>query len=169
MPGSAVSDARDTQTVRVLRGMLLAVFFLGTLGTGIELMLLGHYAELPQLIPGGMILLALAFLAAWILIRGRVILRVFQVFMFLFVASGTLGIYLHYQSNVEFELEMNPSATRRELIWESLTGAMPLLAPGTMVQLGVVGLLYTFRHPIFSVTRETERSSHDAYEAHDDM
>ena len=64
---------------------------------------------------------------------------------------------------------MNPSATRRELIWESLTGAMPLLAPGTMVQLGVVGLLYTFRHPIFSVTRETERSSHDAYEAHDDM
>ena len=90
MPGSAVSDARDTQTVRVLRGMLLAVFFLGTLGTGIELMLLGHYAELPQLIPGGMILLALAFLAAWILIRVRVILRVFQVFMFLFVASGTL-------------------------------------------------------------------------------
>lgn len=37
--------------------MLLAVYFLGIFGTGIELVLLGHYAELPQLIPGGMILL----------------------------------------------------------------------------------------------------------------
>ena len=148
--------------------MLLAVYFLGIFGTGIELVLLGHYAELPQLIPGGMILLAFAFLATWILTRARVVLLVFQVLMFLFVASGALGIYLHYQSNVEFELEMNPSATGLELIWESLTGAMPVLAPGTMVQLGLVGLLYTYRHPIFSVSWETERSSLDAHEAHDD-
>ena len=168
MPSAPVSDARDTQTVSVLRRLLLAVCFLGIVGTGIELLLLEHYAELLQRIPGGMLLLALVLLAAWILTRVRVVLRIFQVLMLLFVASGALGIYLHYQSNVDFEREMNPSATGRELIQESLTGAMPVLAPGMMVQLGVVGLLYTYRHPIFSVPWETEPSSLDVHEVLND-
>ena len=35
----------------VLRKMLVAVFLLGTLGTGIELVLLEHYAELAHWFP----------------------------------------------------------------------------------------------------------------------
>ena len=134
----------------VLRKMLLAVFLLGTLGTGIELVLLEHYAELAQLVPVGMILIGLVVLAMWLLSGVRAILRVFQICMLLFVLAGAVGIFLHYDSNVEFELEMNPSAAGWSLIWASLTGAMPALAPGTMIQLGLVGLLYTYRHPIFA-------------------
>jgi hypothetical protein len=48
---------------------------------------------------------------------------------------------------VVFELEMNPSAGGTQLVWESLSGAMPALAPGTLFQLGLVGLLYTYPHP----------------------
>ena len=130
--------------------MLLAVFLLGALGTGIELVLLEHYSELAQLIPPGLILGGLVVLAMWFLSGVPAVLRVFQVSMLLFVLAGVLGIYLHFDSNVEFELEMNPSAAGWPLIWASLTGAMPALAPGTMVQLGLVGLLYTYRHPIFA-------------------
>jgi hypothetical protein len=34
-----------------------------------------------------------------------------------------------------------------ELIRKVASGATPVLAPGTMSLLGVVGLLHTFRHP----------------------
>jgi hypothetical protein len=144
-----------------LRRLLLGVFLLGTLGAGIELLLLGHYEELPQLIPLGMITAGLVVSALWLLAGIPRILRVFQAFMLFYVISGGLGIYLHYESNVEFELEMNPAAGGGELIWNSLTGAMPALAPGALLQLGLIGLLYTYRHPVFSVSEKTEASSRE--------
>ena len=131
----------------VLRTMLLAVFLLGALGTAIELVLLEHYSELAQLVPLGAILAGLVVLAMWFLSQARAVLRVFQVSMLVFVVAGLVGIWLHYESNLEFELEMDPSAEGWPLIWASLSGAMPALAPGTMVQLGLVGLLYTYGHP----------------------
>jgi len=45
---------------------------------------------------------------------------------------------------------MRPSMAGLELLVESLTGAMPALAPGTMAQLGLLGLLVCFRHPALS-------------------
>lgn len=147
------------QQAGALRKMLLAVFLLGALGTGIELVLLEHYSELSQLIPLGMILIGMVVLATWCLSGAPAVLRVFQASMLLFVLAGTLGIYLHYDSNVEFELEMNPSTAGWALIWSSLTGAMPALAPGTMIHLGLVGLLYTYRHPIFCGCSAKESAS----------
>ena len=129
------------------------MFLLGTLGTGVELLLLGHYENPWQWTPIGMLTLGLAIAAMCFFVRSRLLLQVFRATMVLFVAAGGLGIFLHYENNREFELEMYPSMEGTELIWESLTGAMPALAPGTMIQLGLVGLLYTYRHPIFSKTR----------------
>jgi hypothetical protein len=63
------------------------------------------------------------------------------------VIAGCVGLVLHYKGNVEFELEMYPSMAGGELVWKALTGATPALAPGTMVQLGLVGLAFTYRHP----------------------
>ena len=34
-----------------------------------------------------------------------------------------------------------------QLVWEALRGATPALAPGTMILLGLMGLLYCYRHP----------------------
>lgn len=153
------NSSDPVQHAGFLRKMLLAVFLLGALGTGVELVLLEHYAEIAQLVPLAMILAALVVLAMWFVSGAPAVLRVFQVSMFLFLLAGVVGIYLHYNSNVEFELEMDPSATGWPLIWASLTGAMPALAPGTMVQLGLVGLLYAYRHPALAGSRKDHSGS----------
>ncbi|MXW64090.1 MAG: hypothetical protein F4Z69_04630 [Bacteroidetes bacterium SB0668_bin_1] len=142
-----------------MRALLLVLFLFGVLGAGSELILLSHYEDPWQLVPLGMMVLSLAILFVRLFRNDACVLRIFQVCMLLFVAAGVLGVYLHYQSNVEFELEMNPAAAGWELIRESLTGAMPALAPGTMVYLGLIGLLYTWRHPIFSASRNRSDAS----------
>ena len=147
------SPSDPVQHSGFVRRMLLAVFLLGALGTGVELVLLEHYAEIFQLVPLAMVLAALVVLAMWFVSGAPAVLRAFQVSMLLFLVAGVLGVYLHYNSNIEFELEMDPSASGWPLIWASLTGAMPALAPGTMVQLGLVGLLYAYRHPAFAGSR----------------
>lgn len=139
----------DGHTTGLLRRMVLGVFLLGAVGTGAELVLLGHYEQVWQTIPLGLLALSLAVLALWCIVGGDRILRVFQRVMLLCVGAGILGVYLHYQSNVEFELEVNPSARGINLIWESLTGAMPALAPGALLHLGLIGLLYAYKHPVF--------------------
>jgi hypothetical protein len=68
--------------------------------------------------------------------------------MLLFVASGLLGVYLHVRGNVLFELEMDPSARGLDLVRRSLRGGIPLLAPAAMAQLGLLGLVFAFRHPV---------------------
>jgi len=132
----------------ILRKLILVLLLFGLAGTAGELLLLGHFEDWRQKLP----LLAfglgvLASLAA--LFRpGRASLRVLQIVMVGFVATGLLGLYYHYTGNAEFEVEMRPAIRGFELVWESLRGATPALAPGTMIQFGLLGLLHTFRHPL---------------------
>ena len=141
----------------VLRTSLLALLVFGEFGAGTELFFLGHTEDFWQLVP--IVLLGLGVVTGvWVLVRAqRVPLRVHQVLMVLFVLAGPIGLFQHYSANAEFELEMYPTMDGLELVWESLTGAMPALAPGTMVLLGLLGLVHSFRHP--ALTRATERSA----------
>ena len=87
-------------------------------------------------------------LTAWTLIAPyRAAIRTLQVLMLFFVASGIIGVILHYKGNEAFELEMSPSRAGLSLISKTLTGATPVLAPGSMSLLGIVGLALTYRHP----------------------
>ena len=63
---------------------------------------------------------------------------------------------LHYRGNAEFELEMMPALGGLDLFWKSMQGATPALAPGAMVQIGLVGLAYCFRHPLLSGSRRDD-------------
>ena len=129
------------------------MFVLAAVGTGIELLLLGHTETVWQFIP--LVLLALGLGAGlWLAVRpGRIVVRAFRGLTVLFLVAGGLGIGLHYKGNAEFELEMYPSRAGWELFRESMTGATPALAPGTMFLLGFVGLLHTFRHPELTSAR----------------
>jgi hypothetical protein len=49
---------------------------------------------------------------------------------------------------MEFELETYPSISGLALFKEAMMGATPALAPGTMIELGLIGLAYTYRHPL---------------------
>jgi hypothetical protein len=67
--------------------------------------------------------------------------------MVLSMVSGAAGSLLHYRGNVEFEIESMPGLTSFALFKQSMTGATPALAPGTMVLIGALGLLFTLGHP----------------------
>ena len=68
--------------------------------------------------------------------------RIFQVSMTLLIICGAVGVWMHYSGNAEFELEMYPKMAGFELFWESAKGATPMLAPGAVSGLGILGLIY---------------------------
>jgi hypothetical protein len=139
-----------------IRALVLAVFLLGLFGTGIELLFLGHTAGLSQLAPIVLCVMSLLILAWHAVDRKWASLKAFQITMLLFVAGGILGTTLHYRANESFELEADPRMRGMELFSKVMTGAAPALAPGTMIQLGLLGLVYTFRHPASGYTQEEQ-------------
>lgn len=142
-------DSAETETR--LRRFVLATFLFGAVGTGAELVLIDHLEDVWQCVP-------LALLAvAWQRIeRGRLSTRILQGAMLALVAGGLTGIWLHYDGNVEFELEMSPSLAGPNLIREALAGATPVLAPAALVQIGLLGLAYAYRHPFLARPRPGE-------------
>lgn len=146
---------------RRLRGLLLAILIFGMFGTGVELLLLEHTEGISQLTP--ILLLAVGIGSASVVgfkpSAGS--LRLLQGLMLLFLVSGAVGLYLHYRGNVEFELEMYPTMSGFELFKESMTGATPALAPGTMAMLGLIGLAFSYGHPQTRNPMNTPSSSEE--------
>ena len=128
------------------RGVLL-IFVLGAVGLGTELLLLRHFEEWRQQVPLALLAFGLVLLAVRVLYRGAIILRLFRLTMLAFVLGGMVGLWFHLSANMEFELEMYPTLSGLELLSKALGGAMPALAPGALVQLGLIGFLYTYQHP----------------------
>ena len=139
----------DTAAVlAAVRKILLAVLAIGMVGSATELILLAHTEDWRQWIP--LILLAAALIAlAWHWSSGSAIsTQALRWLMLAFVISGLAGVYFHFQGSAEFKLESNPKLSGMALFWEAIRGkAPPLLAPGAMVQLGLMGLVYTYKHP----------------------
>jgi hypothetical protein len=128
--------------VRALRRLLAATFLAGAIGTGAELLLLEHTEDVWQQLPLWLLAAGcLLFVLAWLRPHPAT-LRVLGVVMLLFLVSGVVGVWLHYEGNVEFEREIDPAAAGLTLMWDALGGATPALAPGTMALLGAVGFAY---------------------------
>lgn len=144
-----------------VRRTLLGLFVFGSLGTGTELLLLEHTEKRWQPVPLVLLALGLVLLAAQLLASSRVFARLFQGAMLLFLAGGVAGTLLHFRGNVEFEQEMHPDGTRWELFRGAIQGATPALAPGTMILLGVIGLLYAYRHPVLDESDGNGHGSED--------
>lgn len=136
-----------TSTLGHLRRGLLGVVLFGAIGLGAELVLQEHFDGWTQRVP--LVLLAVVALQSIVLFR-YVTPRTLLVFRFVSVvclAAGMLGAILHYRGNVEFELERTPTLAGIALFRAALEGATPTLAPGALLQLGLIGLLFTWRHP----------------------
>ncbi len=119
---------------------LLELTFLGgSLGTGAELLLMAHTEGTWQKMP--LALLAAGCLAL-LLHMGKptdAMRRVFLGLMVIIALGGVSGVVLHLNGNVEFARELDPELSGGELLGESLTGATPALAPGSMILLAAVG------------------------------
>lgn len=153
----------DAVTLHGLRRMLLAVLLLGMTGTGIDLLLLGHFEDVAQFIP---LLLILAGIAAVLWNASghkRWSIVAVQVVMVLFIAGGALGVYFHYDANVEFQQEIDETVAGTRLLWKVLRAKTPpALAPGTMMLLGLIGLAYVYRHPAVALGDSLEENRDDA-------
>lgn len=148
MPSHAKQNAQaEPNLVRLLRALLLGLLAFSIAGTAAELLLLEHFESITQWIPLIAFGIALPAVAAAAFVPRRSTVRLLQVVMLAFIAAGLVGLWLHYRGNVEFALETYPAMKGWDLVREALTGATPALAPGTMVQLGLLGLAATFRHP----------------------
>ena len=130
------------------RRILLTILLLGIAGISLELWLLGHVEDVYQLIPHGLAGATVIVIPIMLARPSPGSIRLFQAVMVLFLISGLVGTYLHFQVNMEFQLEMDPALSGMALYRKAiLAKAPPALAPGAMIQLGLIGLAYTFRHP----------------------
>ena len=137
---------RSMSTLGVVRRLLAFVLLLGMTGTLVELLLVGHDEGAIQFVPLVLLVVGVANVC-WRMITGsRASAVVLRAVMVLFLAAGIAGVYFHYRANVEFQLETDPSLAGRALLWGVLQAKVPpALAPGVLVQLGLIGLAYTYR------------------------
>jgi hypothetical protein len=159
MQGEAEAKSDSADSFPLIRRLLFWLFLCSVVGTGTELVLLDHYdvepfetgewgemewwkwAPLLVLTCGLVTALVAAFRP------GRGTMYLFRGVLLLVIAAGFIGLYKHYVGNEEWELELAPTLEGLELFGKTITGAFPTLAPAAMMQLGVMGLAYTYRHP----------------------
>ena len=137
-----MSDAQSV--ISVVRRSLLAILVIGLIGTEIELFLLKHTDGFWQILPLALVGAGVV-VVAWCAFTGSsTSLRVLDVVMIAFIVSGAAGVLLHFKGNIEWERERTPGISGSPLVRQALMGATPTLAPGTMLQLGLVGLIYSY-------------------------
>lgn len=131
-----------------LRRFMAMILVLGLVGSGTELMLLDHHEDWKQVIPLGLIAGALSALTWHKAAPGPATLSTLRAVMTLLVLGGLAGVAFHLQGTLEFQREIDPSLSGLDLLMKALRAkAPPALAPGVMIQLGLLGLAFTYRHP----------------------
>ena len=136
-------------TAEVLRRLRLSLLVLSSLlfaGTLLELSLVNHTESAIQwsafVLAGIGLLVTLSVLAK----RGPVTVSLLRWCMFLVIVGSLFGIYQHVSNNIAFEREIQSNATWSHLMWKGLSGANPLLAPGTLAVAGLLSLAGTYKY-----------------------
>ena len=128
-----------------IRRVVLGVLLLGMAGLLAELALIAHYEDVTQWIPLALLAAGLLFLVIDLALARGWTQLLLQLTMVLIVAAGVLGVYFHFNGSREFQLEMDPQMSGTTLIWHVLRAkSPPTLAPGSMMQLGILGLGYAY-------------------------
>jgi hypothetical protein len=148
MPGPTVTSDNYRSGVETAGRFLLALFSFGSWHAG-GAHALGHYEDQWQFVPLFVLSVALVSAALQAFAAGRTSLRMLQTVAVVMMAAGVAGIILHYRGNLEFQLETNPDLSGWSLFTRIVHAKVPpALAPGVMAQLGLLGLIYCFRHPL---------------------
>ena len=135
-------------TAQTLRRFALALCLLGVVTTPIELVLMRHYNTKDQIMP--FVFLGLAMIgvfAAWFRPNARV-LRGVQILMVFVVLGSGIGVFEHLKANYR---DATRNGSNPSLISDVLSGFAPLLAPGILAQVGLLGLAFTYKHPAFDI------------------
>ena len=100
------------------------------------------------MIPLGLLGLA-ALTLTWHGIRGSAMsLRAFQIAMVLLLAGSIAGVILHWKASEAFQSEMDLAIGRWQMARNVLHSKVPpTLAPAGLMQMGLLGLAYSYQHP----------------------
>jgi len=146
-------------TVVILRRAILAILLIVLAGTEAELFLLKHVEDNWQLVPVVIIPLTALVLIWHALSKGSTALRALQTLMAISLLAGGIGVIQHYRANLIDASESDPSLSGKALYIKATAGSIPALAPGTMVQIALLGLAFAFRHPRFRNTANGDHAS----------
>ena len=136
------------EVLRRLRLFLLALASLLFAGTLLELYLVNHTEDAIQWIAFGLAGLGLLLTLVVLLRRGPATVMLLRWCMIVVIAGSLFGVYQHVSNNIAFEQEIMPGASWRHLFWRGLSGANPLLAPGTLAIAGLISLAATYKFGI---------------------
>jgi hypothetical protein len=140
----------------LVRASLLGIVLFGLVGMIVELVFLRHTEGALEILPIALMLAALAVLI-WNALRKTEVSRgILLTIMAGLVVSGLVGVWLHYDANVGYERDSNPGAATEEVYRKAVMGATPTLAPGAMIELGLIGMLFALLRP---TTTEAQRAS----------
>jgi hypothetical protein len=143
-----MNEAIEAPGLRNMRRLMLLLLAVAMIGTAADLMLLDHHEDFWQMVPLGVIALGVVSVVLTTVKGGAGAVMLMRVTMAFFICSGFIGMGLHYIGNNEFQLEIDPGLHGWSLFVKAITSkAPPALAPAAMIQMGLLGLLYTYKHP----------------------
>jgi hypothetical protein len=140
------TNSSRTESTSLLRPLILVIMGIGTLGILGELLLLEHYKFDSQWIAVMLTLLTGVCTVILALNPKAQVMRVVQLALLLVVLGSAFGVLEHVKTNYD-RMENGSNVSGLSLIWQALKGRAAALAPGALAQLGLLGLLFTYRHP----------------------
>ena len=135
------------ETLQIVRRILLITVISAIIAVEIELLLLDHVKPIMQLVPVFLMAAGLLAIIWYGFTRSRESMKAFQIMMILSIATGLLGIFVHLGFSATDAIKKDKTLQGMPLIRAALTGVAPPFAPAALIQIGLVGVAYTFRHP----------------------
>lgn len=113
------------------------IFLIMVFGMLTELLLIEHFENFWQFVP--VIFLSVTGIGYCFLKSGTRML-LFRVWMYIGMLSGVIGIFMHVKNNWEFAIELRSNLKGWDLITEVATGAIPVISPGFLIPMAMLGL-----------------------------
>ena len=134
------------QSLARIRQFLLIISAGVFIMTVTELFFLSHWTETIQLLPfllsgWGLIVLSMAYFRP-----NTMTINILRWSMIVIGLCSLIGIYEHMANNLGFQMEIQPNATRWELIMATFEGANPVLAPGILMLGAAIGWTAAYGH-----------------------
>lgn len=145
---SDVSPVGAADVLRRLRTFLLVLCLFLFGGALVELWLVGHTADVIQLLAFALAGVGALSVALTLFHFGRTTVRILRVSMLVVVLGSLFGMYEHFNGNLALAREVQPNSTTAQLFWRGLQGGNPLLAPGVLAVAAVLALSATYRYEV---------------------
>jgi hypothetical protein len=135
----------------MLRRLLVVLLLFGLFGTTVELLLVKHYESAWMFAPFAVSAVAAAGAIGRLARPSAASVRWLRLSMLPLLAAGVAGACLHYLGGLAFQTDVDPTLPRWQLFWKVVRmQAPPTLAPGVLIQLGLLGLASTYRDPLIT-------------------